>query len=82
MASIAANRPDHPANTLLIDAFHALYAEARRVGAPTMRAAESWSAAARPTYAEMHPVVDDLARQPALAPHRPSGRPHAPAVVE
>lgn len=66
---------------LLLDAFRALYAEALRAGAPPIGEAEDWSAEARPTYAALLPVVDALARQPALAPHRPSGRARA-AVVD
>jgi hypothetical protein len=74
IASIAASRPDSPVNMLLLDAFLALYAEALRAGAPAVDDVEDWSAEKRPSYADLLPVVEDLARQPALAPHRPSGR--------
>ena len=74
IGSIAASRPDSPVNTLLLDAFLVLYAEALRAGAPAVDLTEEWSTQARPSYAALLPVVEGLAREPALAPHRPSGR--------
>ena len=75
VAAIAEDRPDVPVNALLFGAFESLYAEAQRAGVPPYPVAETWTAEARPTYGQLAPLMADLVRQPAIAPHRPSGRP-------
>jgi hypothetical protein len=75
VAGIARDRPGVQVNRLLYGAFESLYAEARRAGAPEHPAAEAWNPQHPPTYAELAPVLKALAREPAIAPHRPSGRP-------
>jgi hypothetical protein len=62
-------------NRLLYGAFESLYAEARRAGAPAMEQVERWNPQQPPTYAELAPVVAELTHEPAIAPHRPTGRP-------
>jgi hypothetical protein len=75
VAAIADDRPERPVNPLLWGAFVSLYAEAQRAGVPPYAQAEPWSEERRPAYGELAPLLADLARQPAIAPHRPSGRP-------
>jgi hypothetical protein len=75
VGAIAETRPDVPVNALLFGAFESLYGEALRAGAPEYPEAAGWSDQRRPTYGELAPVLADLAKQPAIAPHRPSGRP-------
>jgi hypothetical protein len=75
VAAIAEDRPDVRINALLFAAFESLYAEARRAGVPEYSAAAEWDVERRPTYGELAPLLADLRRQPAIAPHRPSGRP-------
>jgi hypothetical protein len=75
VSSIAADRPDTQVNRLLYGAFESLYAEARRAGVPEHEVAESWTPERPPTYADLAPVLAALTREPAIAPHRPSGKP-------
>jgi hypothetical protein len=75
VGAIAETRGDMPVNALLFGAFESLYGEALRAGAPEYPEVAGWSAERRPTYGELAPVLADLAKQPAIAPHRPSGRP-------
>jgi hypothetical protein len=75
VAAIAESRSDLPVNALLFGAFESLYGEALRAGVPEYPSAAGWNAEHRPTYGELAPLLADLAKQPAIAPHRPSGRP-------
>jgi hypothetical protein len=79
VATINATRPGTQVNRLLYGAFESLYAEARRAGAPPIDQVERWNPEHPPTYAELAPVLTDLTREPAIAPHRPTGRPGEPA---
>jgi hypothetical protein len=79
LTGIAAERPTVRVNGVLWGAFERLYAEARGAGVPELPAASGWSRERAPTYAELVPVVAQLARQPAIAPRRPSGLPKARA---
>ena len=75
IAAIADDRAETPVNALLYSAFKSLYAEALRAGAPEYPQAAGWDDEHRPTYGDLAPLLADLAKQPAIAPHRPSGRP-------
>jgi hypothetical protein len=75
VAAIAADRPETQVNRILYGAFESLYAEARRAGVPEHMVAEEWTPERPPTYGELAPVLSALIREPAIAPHRPSGKP-------